>query len=92
MTATATQTQIATRWEIDPAHSHVEFGVKHLMISTVRGRFGDVSGAVAGDLHDPASLSLEVVIPTASIDTRQAQRDAHLRSPDFFDADRWPEI
>ncbi len=82
----------ATSWQIDAAHTNVEFAVKHLMISTVKGRFGEVSGSLKGSLDDPSRFALEVVIPTQSIDTRQSQRDAHLRSPDFFDAENYPVI
>ncbi|HXV17324.1 MAG TPA: YceI family protein [Gemmatimonadaceae bacterium] len=85
--ATATQT-----WQIDTAHTNVEFAVKHLMISNVKGRFGDVSGTLSGSLADPADFTLDVTIDTQSIDTRQAQRDAHLRSPDFFDVEKFPTI
>ena len=74
---------------IDPTHTEVGFAVRHLMISTVRGRFGAVSGAVILDETDPQSAQLDVTIDTASIDTRQEQRDAH-RSPDFFDVARFP--
>lgn len=81
-----------TNWQLDAAHTSVEFAVKHLMISTVKGRFGEVSGSLKGSLDDPSRFKLEVVIPVESIDTRQAQRDAHLRSPDFFDADNFPVI
>ena len=86
-----TETTVQT-WQVDAAHTNVEFAVKHLMISTVKGRFADVSGELKGDLTDPNSFELEVSVDTASIDTRQAQRDAHLRSPDFFDAAQWPSI
>lgn len=79
-------------WEIDPGHTNVEFAVKHLMISNVKGRFADVKGTLKGDLAAPDSFELDVVIGTASIDTRQAQRDAHLMSPDFFDAAQFPSI
>lgn len=85
--ATTTQT-----WQIDTAHTNVEFAVKHLMISTVKGRFGDVNGTLSGSLEDPADFALDVTIDTQSIDTRQAQRDAHLRSPDFFDVENFPTI
>jgi polyisoprenoid-binding protein YceI len=81
-----------TTWLLDTAHTNVEFAVKHLMIATVKGRFGDVSGKLTGTLDDPSTFGLEVKIATDSIDTRQSQRDAHLKSPDFFDADRWPAI
>ncbi|SRR6266545_1807517 len=84
--------EVATKWQIDPFHSNVEFGVRHLMISTVKGRFGDVAGTVTIDPDDPTAVALDVTLKTASIDTRQEQRDAHLRSADFFDAEKWPVI
>lgn len=84
--------EVATRWQIDPAHSNIEFGVRHLMISTVKGRFGEVAGTVTVDPDDPNSVGVDVTLKTASIDTRQEQRDAHLRSPDFFDAEKWPVV
>ena len=81
-----------TTWTLDSAHTNVEFAVKHLMIATVKGRFGDVSGKLMGSIDDPSRFKLEVNIATESIDTRQGQRDAHLRSADFFDAEKWPVI
>jgi len=81
-----------TTWSIDPAHSHVEFAVRHLMISTVKGRFTDVSGAVRSHDADPAKGDVDIKIGIASIDTRESQRDAHLRSGDFFDAEKFPTI
>ncbi|MEO7987184.1 MAG: YceI family protein [Gemmatimonadales bacterium] len=82
----------SSSWQLDPAHSHLEFAVRHLMISTVKGRFGDVHGAVWMDESDPSAVLVDMTIQVASIDTRQEQRDAHLRSPDFFDAARFPTI
>lgn len=79
-------------WTIDPSHTDIGFAVKHLMISTVKGRFTDVSGTVELDPEDPAGGSISVTIGAASIDTRNADRDAHLRSPDFFDADTYPTL
>jgi polyisoprenoid-binding protein YceI len=79
-------------WQIDPAHSHVEFAVRHLMISTVKGSFGDVRGTVWVDESDGKAVLVDVTVQVASIDTRQEQRDAHLRSPDFFDVARFPTI
>jgi polyisoprenoid-binding protein YceI len=79
-------------WRIDPAHSHVEFAVRHLMISTVKGAFGDVRGTVWVDDSDARTILVDITIQVASIDTRQEQRDAHLRSADFFDAARFPTI
>ncbi|HEY3257506.1 MAG TPA: YceI family protein [Gemmatimonadaceae bacterium] len=94
MTAALAQpiNEIATKWQIDQAHSNVEFAVRHLMISTVKGRFGDIAGAITLDPQNPRLASVDVTLQTASIDTRQEQRDAHLRSADFFDADKWPTI
>lgn len=83
---------VATSWTIDPTHSHAEFAVRHLMISTVKGRFAEVSGTLTGDDSAPDEASIELRIPVASIDTRESQRDAHLRSADFFDADTHPAI
>jgi polyisoprenoid-binding protein YceI len=79
-------------WQIDPAHSHVEFAVRHLMISSVKGAFGDVQGTVWVDESDPSRVLVDITIQVSSIDTRQQQRDAHLRSSDFFDAARFPTI
>ena len=81
----------STTWQLDPAHSHVEFSVKHLMIARVKGRFADVTGTVELGA-DPAASTVDVVIDAASIDTREAKRDAHLRSADFFDVERFPTI
>ena len=81
-----------TTWKIDPAHSSVEFAVRHLMIATVRGRFGEVSGTVTTDDTDPSKGSVEITINAASIDTREPQRDAHLRSADFFDVEKFPTL
>ena len=82
----------ATTWLLDSSHTNVEFAVKHLMIATVKGRFADVTGKLTGSFDDPSNFQLEVNIATESVDTRQGQRDAHLRSPDFFDAEKWPAI
>ena len=83
---------VASAWRVDPAHSHVEFAVRHLMISTVKGEFTDVSGTLTGDETDPGAASIELTIPVAGIHTRESQRDAHLRSSDFFDAGQHPAI
>lgn len=82
----------ATTWQIDASHSGVEFAVKHLMIAKVKGHFSDVSGTLTGDLSEPESFGLDVKLGVSSIDTRQEQRDAHLRSPDFFDAEKYPTM
>jgi polyisoprenoid-binding protein YceI len=90
-TAFATKPDVRTTWKIDNTHSHVEFAVKHLMISTVKGRFADIQGTVVGP-DDLSDASIDVAIGAATIDTRQEQRDAHLRSADFFDVERFPTI
>jgi polyisoprenoid-binding protein YceI len=90
---TSTQTERAvTTWTIDPAHSEVEFAVKHMMITTVKGWFADVEGTVVTDERNPSKSRVEVTIDTASINTRAADRDTHLRSGDFFDVEKWPHI
>jgi polyisoprenoid-binding protein YceI len=89
MTTTVLSTPTAT-WQIDPAHTHADFAVKHLMISTVRGQFTDIQGTVSipeGNLPD---AKIDVRINVASIDTRVADRDTHLRSADFFDVEHFP--
>jgi polyisoprenoid-binding protein YceI len=91
MSGTAT-TAAGTTWKIDTAHSSVEFAVKHMMFTTVKGRFLDVGGTIRFDPADPAGGRADITIATASIDTREAQRDAHLKSADFFDVERFPAI
>jgi polyisoprenoid-binding protein YceI len=81
-----------TTWTIDPAHSSVEFAVRHLMITTVKGRLPDVKGSATVDESDPARSSVEISVDVASIDTREPQRDAHLRSADFFDVEHHPTM
>ena len=81
-----------TRWQLDPAHSTAHFGVRHMMISTVRGAFEKVSGTVSIDEADPTKSVVDISIDAASIATREPKRDAHLRSADFFDAENHPAI
>lgn len=82
----------AARWEIDTAHSAIEFAIRHLMISTIKGRFNQFSGFIAFAGADALPAAVEVEIDAASIDTGQKQRDIHLRSGDFFDVETYPAI
>jgi polyisoprenoid-binding protein YceI len=95
MTAPATVAPAAgarTAWKLDPTHSLVEFSAKHLMITTVKGRIADVVGTVYTDEKDPKKSSVEATLKAASLDTRTDQRDQHLRSADFLNAEVYPEI
>ncbi len=82
----------ATTWQIDPAHTSVEFAVKHMMFTTVRGRFRDVKGTIEADEKSPDRSKVTVEIAAASIDTGTADRDTHLRSADFLDVENHPTI
>jgi polyisoprenoid-binding protein YceI len=81
----------AGTWKVDPAHSSVGFEVKHMMISTVRGHFGSFDGTLEA-AEDPEQSRVHGWVDVASIDTGSPDRDAHLRSPDFFDADGYPRM
>ena len=82
----------AATYDIDPAHTRVEFAVKHMMVSTVRGDFTKVSGTVTLDDKDLRKSSVHATIEAASITTGVDKRDAHLRSPDFFDVTKFPTL
>lgn len=88
---TAAATGVGT-WTIDPAHSGAEFAVRHMMVSTVRGRFLALEGTLRIDEDDPTASSVTASIGTASVSTGQEQRDAHLRSDDFFAAEQYPAM
>jgi polyisoprenoid-binding protein YceI len=91
--AGGTTVQAGTQtWRLDPAHSSVEFSVKHMMMTTVRGRFKAVQATLRGDRDHPEVAGVEATIDAASIDTGVSDRDAHLRGSDFFDAERFPHI
>jgi polyisoprenoid-binding protein YceI len=90
---TTLQSPVQTRtWTIDPAHSLAEFSVRHMMVSTVKGRFTDLSGSIVFDPQDLSRSSVQAEIKATSITTHDEQRDAHLQSPDFFDAARFPTL
>lgn len=88
----AAVTPTTTTWKVDPSHSQIEFAVRHLMITTVKGRFAGFAGTVQHDDASPSAAVVNVTIDAATIDTREAQRDAHLRSADFFDVETYPQI
>ena len=79
-------------WQLDKAHSSINFSVRHMMISTVRGRFEDFEGAFEVNEADPTRSKIAVEIQAASINTKESQRDGHLKSPDFFDVEKYPTI
>jgi polyisoprenoid-binding protein YceI len=79
-------------WYIDPAHTQVHFSVKHMMVTTVRGRLGRLSGRLDLDPNAPEKASFEIGADVKGIDTGDPKRDAHLRSADFFDVERFPQI
>jgi polyisoprenoid-binding protein YceI len=82
----------ADTWQIDPPHTNVEFTVRHMMISNVKGQFQKTSGTVAVNGNDPVSAKIDATIEASSIDTRVEKRDAHLKSPAFLDVDKFPTI
>jgi polyisoprenoid-binding protein YceI len=87
-----TTTQTAKTYAIDPSHTTAEFTVRHLMISKVRGRFTSIAGTVEVPEGSSVPVSVDVTIDAASIDTREPQRDAHLTSADFLDAEKFPKV
>ena len=78
-------------WQIDTSHSEIQFTVRHMMISKVRGNFASFSGNIELDENNPAAAAVDVTVDIASIDTRDEQRDGHLRSADFFDVETYPQ-
>ena len=89
---TQTQTTGTSTWNIDPVHSVAEFKVKHMMISNVKGQFTSVKGVLALDENDLTQSHVEASVEAASINTRDTQRDAHLKSTDFFDVEKFPTL
>jgi polyisoprenoid-binding protein YceI len=83
-------TASAATWDIDPAHSTIEFSVKHMMVSTVKGLFEKVKGTIELDDKDVTKSTVEVTIDLTSVNTHEPKRDGHLKSPDFFDVAKYP--
>ena len=82
----------AQEWQLDRAHSAAQFSVRHLMVSTVRGHFGKLTGTVRYDPANPTASSVEAEVEVSTIDTSEPKRDAHLKSPDFFDVAQYPTM
>ena len=91
-TSSTTGTQQSVKWTLDGSHSSVTFSVRHMMITNVRGEFQKVTGSATYDAAKPEATKLEATIDVASIQTREAARDTHLKSADFFDAEKFPTI
>lgn len=92
MTPATAGAATVTTWKIDPAHSHAEFKVKHMMIANVKGKFNGISGTLNLDEADPSRSTVEASIPLNTISTGDEQRDAHLKSADFFHVEKHPEM
>jgi len=92
MSASAPSTTAATTWKVDPVHSVAEFRVRHMMISNVRGQFTGVTGSLTYDPGHLEKSGVEASVDVATINTHDAQRDTHLKSPDFFDAEKFPSL
>ncbi len=92
MTTATAPAATRTTWEIDTAHSAAHFAVRHMMVANVRGEFGKVSGTVVLDRADLDRSDVRATIDVASLSTREPQRDAHLKSADFFDLEKYPTI
>jgi len=90
--ATPQTTTAITTWNIDPAHSAAEFKVKHMMISNVKGQFAKITGALTLDEVELSNSRVDALIEAASIETRDAQRDAHLKSEDFLHVEKFPTL
>jgi polyisoprenoid-binding protein YceI len=92
MSTLSTPAVAVSTWKIDPVHSHAEFKVKHMMISNVKGQFKNLTGTLLLDEADRNRSKIEASVETSSIDTRDPQRDGHLKSADFFDAEKYPTL
>lgn len=86
------QAAFGSTWKLDPDHSTAEFSVRHMMVSNVKGQFSQVQGTVEYDEKAPAKTTVEAILPASTVDTRQEKRDAHLKSPDFFDVAKYPNL
>jgi polyisoprenoid-binding protein YceI len=92
LAATSSAVALGSEWELDPSHTTVQFSVRHMMVSSVKGHFEKVTGSVTLDDKNPGRSAVEVAIDARSLNTRDPKRDGHLRSADFFDADKHPSM
>ena len=92
MATTTASPAATTTWKLDPAHSGAEFKVKHMMISNVKGSFSGLTGALTEDTLDASKSAVEASIPVSTVSTGDPQRDTHLKSADFFDVEKYPEM
>ncbi len=92
MATTTTSPASTITWKLDPAHSSAEFKVKHMMISNVKGSFNGLTGTLIEDTADPSRSTVEASVDIATLNTGDAQRDAHLKSPDFFHQEQNPQM
>lgn len=88
----AAEQSTVTVWQLDPAHTQVEFSTKHMMFTTVKGHFGGIKGTIRLDEQDITRSSVDVEIDAGTLDTKVEQRDAHLRSQDFLYVEQHPKI
>ncbi|MGC1421092.1 MAG: YceI family protein [Terracidiphilus sp.] len=92
MASTTSNPATTTTWKLDPAHSHAEFKIKHMMISNVKGSFNGLSGTLTEHSTDATLSSVDASVDVSSISTGDAQRDTHLKSADFFDVEKYPTM
>jgi polyisoprenoid-binding protein YceI len=92
MASITTSPASVTTWKLDPAHSGAEFKVRHMMISNVKGSFSGLNGTLTENPSDPSLSSAQTSIDVSTVNTGDAQRDAHLKSADFFDVEKYPQM
>lgn len=92
MATTPSTSAVTTTWKLDPAHSHAEFKVKHMMISNVKGTFSGLTGDLTEHLTDSTLSFVEATVDVSTVITHDAQRDGHLKSADFFDVEKYPTM
>lgn len=92
LTASTQALAATSTWDIDPVHANAGFSVRHMMVTNVKGEFGKITGSLVLDESDITKSTVEATIDATTIDTREPKRDAHLKSPDFFDVEKYPTL